>query len=91
MAGLLLLGFLFGMRHAPDADHVTAVAALATRTQGSVLHTKTRCRMGPQAGCDTLCVRRRRAADGQRHTEAPGFGTGVRGGGSRWSSWPRMS
>lgn len=32
MIGLLLLGFLIGMRHALEADHVAAVASLATRT-----------------------------------------------------------
>ena len=32
MASLLLLGFLIGMRHALEADHVAAVATLATRT-----------------------------------------------------------
>ncbi|MGD9297381.1 MAG: hypothetical protein PVG47_08295, partial [Chromatiales bacterium] len=29
---LLLLGFLIGMRHALDADHVAAVASLAARS-----------------------------------------------------------
>lgn len=33
MAGLLLLGFLIGMRHALEADHVAAVASLATRAR----------------------------------------------------------
>lgn len=33
MTTLLLLGFLIGMRHALEADHVAAVASLATRTQ----------------------------------------------------------
>lgn len=32
MSFLLLLGFLIGMRHALEADHVAAVAALATKT-----------------------------------------------------------
>ncbi len=32
MTSLLLLGFLIGMRHALEADHVAAVATLATRT-----------------------------------------------------------
>jgi ABC-type nickel/cobalt efflux system permease component RcnA len=32
MSFLLLLGFLIGMRHALDADHVAAVASLATKT-----------------------------------------------------------
>ncbi len=31
---LLLLGFLIGMRHAVEADHVAAVASLATRSEG---------------------------------------------------------
>jgi ABC-type nickel/cobalt efflux system permease component RcnA len=31
MSGILFLGFLLGMRHALEADHVTAVAVLATR------------------------------------------------------------
>ncbi len=30
---VLLLGFMIGMRHALDADHVAAVASLATRSQ----------------------------------------------------------
>ncbi len=33
-ATLLLLGFLIGMRHAVEADHVAAVASLATRSAG---------------------------------------------------------
>ena len=33
MAGILLLGFLIGMRHALEADHVAAVAVLATRAK----------------------------------------------------------
>lgn len=33
MTGLLLLGFLIGMRHALEADHVAAVASLATSTR----------------------------------------------------------
>jgi len=32
MMSLLLLGFLIGMRHAVEADHVAAVASLATRS-----------------------------------------------------------
>lgn len=32
MTSLLLIGFLIGMRHALEADHVAAVATLATRT-----------------------------------------------------------
>jgi ABC-type nickel/cobalt efflux system permease component RcnA len=32
MLGLLVLGFLIGMRHALDADHVAAVSSLATRS-----------------------------------------------------------
>lgn len=32
MLSVLVLGFLFGMRHATDADHVAAVATLATRS-----------------------------------------------------------
>lgn len=32
MFSVLLLGLLFGMRHALDADHVAAVASLATRS-----------------------------------------------------------
>lgn len=32
MLSVLLLGFLLGMRHAVEADHVAAVASLATRT-----------------------------------------------------------
>jgi sulfite exporter TauE/SafE len=32
MVGPLLLGFLLGMKHALEADHVAAVAALATRS-----------------------------------------------------------
>jgi len=31
MSGILFLGFLLGMRHALEADHVAAVAALASR------------------------------------------------------------
>lgn len=38
MTTLLLLGFLIGMRHALEADHVAAVASLATRA-GSVAET----------------------------------------------------
>ena len=33
MITLLLLGFLIGMRHALEADHVAAVASLATRSR----------------------------------------------------------
>jgi high-affinity nickel permease len=33
MSGILLLGFLVGMRHALEADHVAAVAVLATRAK----------------------------------------------------------
>jgi ABC-type nickel/cobalt efflux system permease component RcnA len=32
MISLLMLGFLLGMRHALEADHIAAVATLATRT-----------------------------------------------------------
>ncbi|SCN47673.1 Nickel transporter UreH [methanotrophic endosymbiont of Bathymodiolus azoricus (Menez Gwen)] len=32
MFSLLLLGFLIGMRHALEADHVAAVASLASKT-----------------------------------------------------------
>ena len=32
MLSLLLLGFLFGMKHALEADHVAAVASLVTKT-----------------------------------------------------------
>ena len=38
MTGLFVLGFLIGMRHALEADHLAAVAALATRSH-SVAHT----------------------------------------------------
>lgn len=38
MISLLLLGFVIGMRHAIEADHVAAVASLATRSR-SVRHT----------------------------------------------------
>jgi ABC-type nickel/cobalt efflux system permease component RcnA len=38
MTGLLLLGFLLGIRHALEADHVAAVAALAARS-GSLKQT----------------------------------------------------
>jgi len=33
MTGILFLGFLIGMRHALEADHVAAVAVLATRVK----------------------------------------------------------
>jgi high-affinity nickel permease len=33
MSGILFLGFLLGMRHALEADHVAAVAVLATRAK----------------------------------------------------------
>lgn len=33
MSGILFLGFLIGMRHALEADHVAAVAVLATRAK----------------------------------------------------------
>jgi len=33
MSGILFLGFLLGMRHALEADHVAAVAALASRAK----------------------------------------------------------
>lgn len=33
MTGILFLGFLIGMRHALEADHITAVAVLATRAK----------------------------------------------------------
>ena len=38
LASILALGFLLGMRHATDADHVAAVATLATRSP-SLAHT----------------------------------------------------
>lgn len=38
MSSLLLLGFVIGMRHAVETDHVAAVASLATRS-GSARHT----------------------------------------------------
>jgi ABC-type nickel/cobalt efflux system permease component RcnA len=38
LPGLLLLGFVLGMKHALEADHLAAVAALATRSR-SVRHT----------------------------------------------------
>lgn len=38
LTSILLLGLLLGMRHAMDADHLAAVAALATRS-GSLAHT----------------------------------------------------
>ena len=38
LASILALGFLLGMRHATDADHLAAVATLATRSR-SVAHT----------------------------------------------------
>ena len=31
LAALLALGFLLGMRHATDADHVVAVSAIVSR------------------------------------------------------------
>src|SRR5260370_1125947 len=34
MISLLLLGLLLGMRHALEADHLAAVASLATRSKG---------------------------------------------------------
>jgi|HubBroStandDraft_3_1064219.scaffolds.fasta_scaffold01237_9 ABC-type nickel/cobalt efflux system permease component RcnA len=34
MTSLLILGLLLGMRHALEADHVAAVASLATRSKG---------------------------------------------------------
>ena len=34
MGGVLVLGLLVGMRHALEADHVAAVAALAARSRG---------------------------------------------------------
>ncbi|MET0217301.1 MAG: urease accessory protein [Burkholderiales bacterium] len=33
LASILLLGFLLGMRHATDADHLAALATLATRSR----------------------------------------------------------
>ena len=33
LVSVLLLGFLLGMRHALDADHLAAVASLATRSR----------------------------------------------------------
>ena len=38
LASILAFGFLLGMRHATDADHLAAVATLATRSR-SVAHT----------------------------------------------------
>jgi sulfite exporter TauE/SafE len=38
LASILALGFLLGLRHATDADHVAAVATLATRSR-SLAHT----------------------------------------------------
>jgi Cytochrome C biogenesis protein transmembrane region len=38
LASILALGFLLGMRHATDADHLAAVATLATRSR-SLAHT----------------------------------------------------
>jgi len=40
MSSLLLIGFLIGMRHALDADHVAAVASLATNQQSLKQATK---------------------------------------------------
>ena len=37
-ASILLIGLLLGMRHATEADHLAAVATLATR-QNSIAHT----------------------------------------------------
>ena len=37
---LLLLGFVIGMRHAVEADHVAAVSSLATRAASSRLRTE---------------------------------------------------
>jgi high-affinity nickel-transport protein len=34
MTGVMLLGFLLGMRHATDADHVIAVATIVSRQRG---------------------------------------------------------
>lgn len=34
MIYMLFIGFLFGLRHALDADHIAAVASLATRSRG---------------------------------------------------------
>ena len=34
MLGILALGFLVGLQHAMEADHLAAVASLATRTKG---------------------------------------------------------
>lgn len=34
MTSILAMGLLFGMRHAFDADHIAAVAALSTRSRG---------------------------------------------------------
>ena len=36
MLALLTLGFLTGMRHALEADHLAAVAAMSTRTRGAL-------------------------------------------------------
>lgn len=35
MSAILILGFLLGMRHALDADHIAAVASLASRSHSS--------------------------------------------------------
>ena len=34
MGSILLLGLLIGMKHAVEADHVAAVASMASRSQG---------------------------------------------------------
>ena len=34
MGGVLVLGLLVGMRHALEADHVAAIAALTQRSRG---------------------------------------------------------
>ncbi|MEJ2022315.1 MAG: hypothetical protein P8X43_09860 [Maritimibacter sp.] len=36
MSSLLLLGFIIGMRHALDADHLAAVAAITTQQNNSI-------------------------------------------------------
>ena len=57
MGGVLVLGLLVGMRHALEADHVAAVAALAQAQPEPARRPPPRRSLGAGAHADALCRR----------------------------------